>query len=185
MVPEEELKSLSASKETLTVSEEELKKLETEGVLIVSEDELAPLTEEEKEIDHGRLVSILQELGDIFGFVTRSEEFDPDKVYRYDVTWREYERHSPVKVFEVEASHQVDLALSRLVHAFDLWRPELYLIVADEADLDRARRLVEPRVRGAYARIAGRLKVLAWIEVKKLYDDIKSHKELIKDLMRR
>ena len=91
----------------------------TEGVIIVPEDELAPLLKEEKEIDHNRIVSMLQELGDVFGFVTRSEEFDPDRVYRYDVTWREFERHSPVKVFEVEASHQVDLALSRLIHAFD------------------------------------------------------------------
>jgi len=67
--------------------------------------------------------------------------------------------HSPIKVFEVEMSHRVDHALASLTHVYDIWRPErLYLIVADERDLNRAVRLVEPYVKGAFYRISRRLK---------------------------
>jgi hypothetical protein len=63
-------------------------------------------------------------IGEVLGFIVKTEESTPDRTYRHDVTWRDYEAHSPLKVFEVEVSHSIDHALSSLAHAHDIWRPE-------------------------------------------------------------
>jgi len=179
IIPEEELSPLQTRKKTFIVDEGDLEVLSV-GRTVVSEDELMPLTEE---INHTKLLSILQELGVLLGFIAKIEEYMPDRIYRCDVTWRDYEAHSPIKVFEVELSRNIDHALSSLTHALDVWRPEqLYLVVSDERDLARAEKLVEPRVRGAFARISGRLNILTWVDVVNLYDAIKPHKDLLKHL---
>jgi len=122
----------------------------------------------------------------MFGFIVKAEDSTPNGVYRCDVTWRDYEAHAPIKVFEVEFSRNIDHALSSLAHAYDVWRPErLYLVVSDERDSDRAIRLVEPRLRGAFSRLRRRLKVLTWNEVKVLYDNLMPHRVLVKDLAER
>jgi hypothetical protein len=136
---------------------------------------------------HGELVEVVCKLGELFDFHVKREEWTPDRAYRCDVTWREYETHlSPVKVFEVELSGNVDHALSSLSHAYDTWRPEqLYLIVEDERDGERAKMLVEPRVRGAFARIAGRLRVVGWADLYTVYEGLKRKEELVKELAKR
>ncbi len=107
-------------------------------------------------------------------------------IYRCDVTWRDYEAHSPIKVFEVEVSHRIDHALSSLMHAYDVWRPEgLYLIVLDERDVNRAQRLVEPYVKGAFYRISKRLRIYTYLSIKELYENLQSYKELVRDLSER
>ena len=137
-------------------------------------------------ITHSELINMICEIGRILGFYVKNEESTPDHIYRCDVTWRDYEAHSPLKVFEVEMSGNVDHALSSLTHAYDIWRPEqLYLIVLDERDLNRALKLVEPRLMGAFSRIRERLKVLTCKEVKELYDNLSSYGSLIKELSRK
>ena len=135
---------------------------------------------------HPELIEMLRKIGEILGFVTRREEPTPDGVYRCDVTWRDYEGHRPIKVFEVEVSGNVDHALSSLTHAYDKWgAEELYLIVSDESDLNRARKLVEPRIRGTFVKIFGRLKVLTWPGLKEVYDNLKPHENFVRDLSKR
>jgi len=152
---------------------------------------LPPPPSEKKElpsptITHSELVNMICEIGRILGFYVKNEESTPDHIYRCDVTWRDYEAHSPLKVFEVEMSGNVDHALSSLTHAYDIWRPEqLYLIVLDERDLNRALKLVEPRLMGAFSRLRERLKVLTCKEVKELYDNLSSYGSLIKELSRK
>ncbi|MDI6813846.1 MAG: EVE domain-containing protein [Desulfitobacteriaceae bacterium] len=135
---------------------------------------------------HEDVVDMLLQIGETLGFVAKTEEYTPDRAYRCDVTWRDYEEHAPLKVFEVEVSGKVDHALSSLAHAHDVWRPEqLYLIVSDEKSSDRAERLVEPRLRGAFSRLRGKLKVLTWPSIKNLYDNLTPHRELVRDLSKR
>ena len=74
----------------------------------------------EKPPSHGELVEYLLDLGKWLGFVAKKEEYTPDGVYRIDVVWRDAEGHAPLKVFEVEVSGDVDRALARLAHAFDM-----------------------------------------------------------------
>lgn len=174
---------------------EELKKPQVEVIFkskVVKLEEEKPLTETEIQSkmpsvpSHKDLVSMLKDLGEILGFFVKTEDFTPDRTYRCDVTWRDYEDHSPIKVFEIEFSGNIDHALASLTHAYDVWRPmALYLIVLDEKDLNRANKLVEPRIRGAFSRIRGRLKVLTYNEVTILHNTLSPVKQLIKDLASR
>lgn len=142
--------------------------------------------EEEFHVTHRQLLEMLCDIGETLGFVAKTDEETPDKAYRCDVTWRDYEGHSPLKVFEVELSRNIDHALSSLAHALDKWRPEqLYLIVADESDFGRVQKLTEPRLRGAFSRISHRLRAYPWIEVKRLYDNLSVSKDFITHLAER
>jgi len=135
---------------------------------------------------HDELVEELLELGSWLNFIVRREERTPDGLYRIDVTWRDAEAHAPLKAFEVETSGNVDMALTRLTHARHMWNcDQLWLIVSDEARADRARALVEPRMRGTFASIREKLKVLSWEELHDLYSKLKPHQELLKDLAKR
>jgi len=136
---------------------------------------------------HAEVVNIICEIGRILNFYVRREEQTPDGVYRCDVTWRDYEGHlSPLKVFEVELSGNVDHALSSLTHAYDTWRPEqLFLIVQDQKNSERAKRLIEPRVKGTFARISHRLRIIGWDDICAIYESLKQKRNLIKDLAKR
>jgi len=137
-------------------------------------------------LSHDELIEELLELGSWLSFVVRREEPTPDRLYRVDVTWRDAEAHAPLKAFEVEASGGVDLALTRLTHARHMWNcDQLWLIVSDEARADRARALVEPRMRGTFASIGDKLRVLSWKELHDLYSKLKPHQELLKDLAKK
>lgn len=87
-------------------------------------------------------------------------------------------------MFEVEFKGSIDTALSRLAHAYDLWHPELYLVVADERDRDRAKKLVEPRMRGAFARLRDRLTIMSLDDVLGIHECLSKEKlrELVKQL---
>ena len=100
--------------------------------------------------------------------------------------WRDVEGHAPLKAFEVEVSGDVDRALARLAHAFDMWRCEqLWLIVSDEAKAERARKLVQPMLEGSFARIKDRVKILGWKELHDMYMSIKQYGELVKEFSKR
>ena len=67
-----------------------------------------------------------------------------------------------------------------------MWNCEqLWLMVSNEAEADRVRALVEPRVRGTFASIRGRLRVLSWKELHDLYSKLKPNQELLKGLAKR
>ena len=135
---------------------------------------------------HRQLMDMLCEIGKTLGFVTNTEEETPDKAYRCDVTWRDYEHHSPNKVFEIELSKNIEHALSSLLHASHIWRSEqLYLIIADEADFARVGKLVDRPLHGAFSEIARRLRAYPWSEVQKLYGLVDASKEIIARLAER
>jgi hypothetical protein len=137
-------------------------------------------------VSHRELIDMLCEIGKTLGFISKSEEETPDKAYRCDVTWRDYEHHSPSKVFEVELSKNIEHALSSLLHASHIWRSEqLYLIIADEADFARVEKLVERPLLGAFSEISRKLRAYPWSEVNKLYEVINASKEFIARLAER
>ncbi len=150
-------------------------------------EELKSVEVSEIHASHSEIVDMICEIGEMLNFHVRREEPTPDGVYRCDVTWRDYEGHiSPIKVFEVELSGNVDHALSSLAHAYDTWRPEqLYLVVEDERDSERAKKLLEPRVRGAFARISSRLRIIGWLDLHTIYEGLKPKGELVKELSKK
>jgi len=135
---------------------------------------------------HGEIVNMICKLGEMLGFYVKREDQTPDGAYRCDVTWRDYEGHAPLKVFEVELSGNVDHALASLAHAYDIWRSEqLYLVVQDERDSKRAEKLLGPRVKGAFAQISHRLRIIGWFDLYMLYDGLKQREELVRELAKR
>ena len=141
---------------------------------------------EEKRPNHDELVKELLEIGEWLNFVAKKDEPTPDNLYKIDVTWREVEGHAPIKVFEVEVSGDVDRALIRLAHARDKWNCEqLWLIVSDEASAEKARKLVEPILKGAFEEIKNKVRILGWKELHKLHMYLKRYKDTLRDLIRK
>ncbi len=136
---------------------------------------------------HKNIVDMIKEIGEILGFYTKTEEYTPDKVHRIDVTWRDHPRpdFSPVKVWEVETSGNVALALVRLKHAFDFWHSELYLVVSDAKTKEKAESIVRPQIKGAFAGIERFLTVIGVDEIANLYNCLKLNKDLISKLVKR
>ena len=135
---------------------------------------------------HDELVKELMELGEWLGFVVEKEGYTPDKVFRLDVLWRRLPDNPPLKAFEVELGGEVVKALTRLKHAYDRWNcQQLWLIVSDEANAEKARKLVEPVLKGAFEEIKDRVRILSWKELHELYTSLKNYKEVLRDLIRR
>jgi hypothetical protein len=125
-------------------------------------------------------------MGRWLGFVVRRDEPTPDNLYKLDVTWRDVEGHRPLKAFEVEVSGDVDKALARLAHAYDIWGCEqLWLIVSDEAKSERARKLLEPRLKGSFAKIRDRVIIVGWEDIHNMYETVEPYKELLERLSKR
>lgn len=163
------------------LEDEKYNQIKTEIKNILEKAPLPP-TPPPKEYMHSKTVKEIKEIGNMFNFIVKTEEISPDKAYRWDVTWRDIETHSPFKVFEVELSRNIDHALSSLAHAYDLWRPELCLIILDEKDKNRVEKLVEPKVKGAFSRISKKLRIYTKEEINKLYQTLKPHEGTIKNL---
>jgi len=135
---------------------------------------------------HDVLVEELLNMGRWLGFVVKRDEPTPDNVYKLDVTWRDAEGHRPLKAFEVEFSGDVDKALARLAHAYDMWGCEqLWLIVSDEAKSERARRLLEPMLRGSFARIRNKVIIVGWEDIHNMYKNVEPYKELLEMMSKR
>jgi hypothetical protein len=136
---------------------------------------------------HKNIVDMIKEIGEILGFYTKTEEYTPDKVHRVDVTWRDHPTPDfpPVKVWEVETSGNVALALVRLKHAFDFWHSELYLVVSDAKTREKAESIVRPQIKGAFAGIERFLTVIGVDEIANLYNCLKLNKDLISKLVKR
>jgi hypothetical protein len=135
---------------------------------------------------HDVLVEELLNMGRWLGFVVRRDEPTPDNVYKLDVTWRDVEGHRPLKAFEVEVSGDVDKALARLAHAYDMWGCEqLWLIVSDEAKSERARRLLEPMLKGSFARIRNKVIIVGWEDLHNMYENVEPYKELLEMMSKR
>jgi len=96
--------------------------------------------------------------------------------------WLEAEELPPVKVFEIQKEASVDMALARLSHAYDIWRPQLYLVITKGKDLKRAQKLVNPYLAGAFHRIKNKLIIITAYDVIKLWHNIKSYQKLLQQL---
>jgi hypothetical protein len=136
-------------------------------------------------ISHRSIVDMIKEIGEILGFRVKTEENTPDQVHRLDITWRDHPAHSPLKVWEVQTSGNVVLALARLRHAFDIWHPELYLVVADARTRERAENIVRPQIKGAFAEIEKFLTILGADEIVDLYNSLRPHRDIISKLVRK
>ncbi|MCU7787506.1 EVE domain-containing protein [Pyrobaculum sp. 3827-6] len=132
---------------------------------------------------HELLKSALVELAGVLGFYGRVEVANGP--FRHDVCWWRGEVEArrgipPVAVFEVVAGGFVERSLAALKHAYDVWRPRgLFLVVAGEGKRERALRLLEPYLSGAFHELADKVRILSGGEVLQLHADVSRHKELL------
>lgn len=130
---------------------------------------------------HDAVSEMLVEVGGLLGFYGEREvENSP---FRHDVVWWRSERERrlpPVAVFEVVVGGEVERSLAALKHAYDVWRCALFLVFADERKRERAEKLVEPYLSGAFHEIAGHLHVMSVEDVEEMYRDLKRHERWLK-----
>mgnify|MGYP000959950911 CR=1 FL=1 len=126
-------------------------------------------------LTHKEAQRIIVEIGQMLGRYAEAE-FD-----NYDVVWRDSHTAPRLShVFEVQVAGSVDSALTRLKHAYDTQRSQLFLVIADERD----QRFADKRLSGSFHEILGRITVIGIGELQKLYASLEGAQELLQKLTR-
>lgn len=82
------------------------------------------------EIEHDEIVDLLFALGELIGY--KPERKWRHKGYEFDVVWFKPPREGPKHVFEVHLKGNLEAALLRLKHAYDLWESQIFLISTED-----------------------------------------------------
>jgi len=89
----------------------------------------------------------------------------------------------PIAVFEVQFHGNLDVALSRLKHAYDLWGCKLFLIISRNRDLERTYQLLGEMLSGAFHEIRNKIEVLVAEDIIKLANSLNEHKNILQKLI--
>jgi len=134
---------------------------------------------------HESVKGWLEEVGELLGYHVVAEYVSD---YRFDVVWWSSERdfkggRHPAAVFEVQHRGNLVEALARLKHALDRWNINgLYLVVTEEGDVDKARRLVEPQLRGSFHELMDRVRIWTAESVKEVRDALAKYGDEVREL---
>lgn len=133
---------------------------------------------------HEELKRKIRDIGETLGrHVTLEYHASP---YIYDVVWKDTEGlPRPSHVFEVQDKGSVDLALAKLQHARDMWRPRLFLIVTGESDRTKVELLLRPYLQGTFHGISRDTRVLTGGVVDELHGPFTAHREAIVEFVER
>lgn len=133
----------------------------------------APVAEAQRAVSHKAAQQMLVEIGRMLGRHAEAE------YEHYDVVWRDSAAAPRLShVFEVQVAGSVDSALTRLKHAYDAQRSHLFLVIADE----RAASFAGRRLTGSFHEIWEVVTVIGAGELKRLYDSLRAHEILLKQL---
>ena len=116
-----------------------------------------------EEPDHDHIIEMLSEIGRLRQLVVEKEY--PIDNLRLDVAWKRVAKGNPHAAFEVQIGGNFFEALTKLKHAWDIWRSVPVLITTDEY-ADKARQLIE----GSFHEIRNRLKIVDCKEIQDLYN---------------
>ena len=131
---------------------------------------------------HKSLKAKLKQIGEIVGRWAREEY--PSPPYIYDVVWKEMEGlPRPSHVFEVQDKGNVDMALSKLQHARDIWNPKLCLVVTGEKDRKKVELLLKPFLEGSFHRISKETMVLTSDEIEQIHTALSAYKQAIRQFL--
>lgn len=86
--------------------------------------------------------------------------------------------------FEVQDRGNLNDALVKLQHAYDRWKPYLFLIITGERDWKRAERLLNLSLIGAFHRLRNKIHLLSPQDIKNIFDAFQRDKDLIRLLVR-
>ena len=145
----------------------ESEKLQIEEKSIVDNDSRRTLSHKEAQ-------RMLVEIGILMGKHAEAE-FE-----HFDVVWRDSSNAPRLShVFEVQISGSVDSALTRLKHAFETQRSNIFLVIADERDKSFARK----RLTGSFHEIWEVVTVIGVGELQRFYQTLKSEGSLLEKLI--
>ena len=113
--------------------------------------------------DHDRIIDMLSEIGRLKQLVVEKEY--PIINLRLDVAWKKVATGNPHAAFEVQIGGNFFEALTKLKHAWDIWRSVPILVTTHEY-ADKARQLVE----GSFHEIRAHLRIVDFKEIKELHD---------------
>lgn len=124
-------------------------------------------------LTHKEAQLMLIEIGVMLGRYAEAE-FE-----HYDVVWRDSIAAPRLShVFEVQISGSVDSALTRLKHAWDTQRSQLFLVIADERDV----RFAGKRLTGSFHEILELVTIIGTGELQKLFAALKPEQQLLQKL---
>jgi hypothetical protein len=153
--------------------------LTAKGARRVADEDLqiapAPLTTDTqaRTVTHKEAQAMLVEIGLLLGRQAEAE------YEHYDVVWRDSISAPRLShVFEVQIAGSVDSALTRLKHAYDTQRSQLFLVIADERD----HRFAGKRLSGSFHEILAIITVIGTGELQKLYAALKAEQALLEKL---
>ena len=127
----------------------------------------------ERTLTHRAAQLMLVEIGMILGRFAEAE------VDHYDVVWRDSTSAPRLShVFEVQISGSVDSALTRLKHAYDTQRSQLFLVIADERD----QRFAGKRLSGSFHEILEIITIIGTGELQMLYESLQTAQPLLEKL---
>ncbi len=127
-------------------------------------------------VSHQEAQRMLVEIGGMLG------RFAAAEYEHFDVVWRDSLSAPRLShVFEVQISGSVDSALTRLKHAYDTQRSQLFLVIAEERD----RRFADKRLGGSFHEIIERVTLIGTGELQRLYESLKTEQALLMKLTRK
>jgi hypothetical protein len=139
---------------------------ETEGFVIAKD--------EQQELSHGEIQKMLVSVGESLAFYAETEfEF-------YDVIWRENKNSVRLShVFEVQSKGNIDSAFAKLKRAYVLQRSKVYLVLASERDLNRARKSLERE----FQDLENVVYILTFSQVKLVFQNLKNVAEILREFL--
>jgi len=161
----------------------ELSRLATSGRAVEIK-EAPPLEPYVGERRHEELKRKIKEIGEILGKYPAAEFHSAP--YVYDVVWKDAEGlPRPSHVFEVQDKGSVDLALAKLQHARDMWRPKLFLVVTGESDRNKVDLLLRPYLQGAFHGISRDTRVFTGEVIDDLHGPFTEHRDAVIEFVER
>ncbi len=128
----------------------------------------------EVKLSHIEIQKMIVQIGEILGFYTEMEfEY-------YDVVWREVPQASRLShVFEVQSKGNIDSAFAKLKRAYEAQRSKIFLVIASERDLKRAKKSLTME----FQDIETDLTILTFAQIQKAHQNIDSIKEVLIKLL--
>jgi hypothetical protein len=130
--------------------------------------------EDKATLNHQDIQQMLVEIGDVLGFYSEMEfEY-------YDVVWREVPRAGRLShVFEVQSKGNIDSAFAKLKRAFQAQRSKIYLIIATERDLRKAKKSLTRE----FFDIEDKLTILTFSQIQQFHQNINSVSQILRNFL--
>ena len=129
---------------------------------------------EPEELSHTEIQKMLVQIGESLGFFAETEfEF-------YDVVWRENRKSARLShVFEVQSKGNIDSAFAKLKRAYAAQRSKVFLVLASERDLNRARKSLE----NEFQDLERTLFILTFHQVKTVCRNLQNISEILREFL--